>query len=264
MTCPICKAEMKLAFTAKVLGKYDGNYEFCEGCGYLRVNDPFWLPEAYADAIAQADTGIIIRNISISSKLAGILHWVMRFPKGAHFLDSAGGYGLLTRLMRDIGFDFYWHDIYCQNLIAPGFESPSGRKSYAAITAMEVMEHVVDPIEFVERALSESGAKNFIFSTEIFEGQPPKPDDWWYYVFETGQHIGFFQKRTLETIAKKLNLHFSSSGGIHIFSEKPINRILLRLVSNKLIAPFSMLLVRKLTGSKTMSDHHMMLNNINR
>ncbi len=38
------------------------------------------------------------------------------------FLDYAGGYGVFTRLMRDIGFDFYWHDPYTQNLFANGFE----------------------------------------------------------------------------------------------------------------------------------------------
>jgi len=40
-------------------------------------------------------------------------------------------------------------------------------------------------------------ATNNIFTTELFEGTPPAPSHWWYYSFETGQHIAFFQRRAL-------------------------------------------------------------------
>jgi hypothetical protein len=37
-------------------------------------------------------------------------------------VDCAGGYGILTRLLRDIGVDALWSDPFCQNLMALGFE----------------------------------------------------------------------------------------------------------------------------------------------
>jgi hypothetical protein len=38
--------------------------------------------------------------------------------KNGTFVDIGGGYGLLTRLMRDRGFDFYWKDPHCENIFA--------------------------------------------------------------------------------------------------------------------------------------------------
>jgi len=48
------------------------------------------------------------RNIS-SSKITAVILFFL-FKKFGKFLDFGGGYGIFTRLMRDIGFDFYWYD----------------------------------------------------------------------------------------------------------------------------------------------------------
>ena len=66
--------------------------------------------------IADADTGLVSRNLGIARRLAGLLYF--GFDPKARYLDFAGGYGLLTRLMRDRGFNFYWHDLYCENVFA--------------------------------------------------------------------------------------------------------------------------------------------------
>lgn len=262
MNCPICSHSMNHAFHAQVLAKYEASYQSCPECGYLNIANPFWLEEAYGDAIARADTGIVTRNIGIASKLAGIFYFVLKQRGDESALDVAGGYGLLTRLMRDIGFNFYWKDPYCKNLVAPGFEYSKKVGNCTAITAMEVMEHLEDPEAFVRAQMVNVDAKYFIFTTELFDGAPPSPGSWWYYAFETGQHIGFFQRKTLEEMAKRLGMHFSSASGIHIFSKTPINLRLFKLVANKYCAPFFAVLVRLLKGSKTMSDHVMMLNEI--
>lgn len=264
MNCPICSHSMSHVFHAQVLSKYEASYQSCPQCGYLNVANPFWLEEAYGDAIARADTGIVTRNIGIASKLAGIFYFVLKRRSDEPALDVAGGYGLLTRLMRDIGFNFYWMDLYCKNLVAPGFEYSKELGNCTAITAMEVMEHLEDPAAFVKTEMARVGAKYFIFTTELFDGAPPAPESWWYYAFETGQHIGFFQRKTLERMAKNLGLQFSSAGGIHIFSEASINERLLKLVANKYFAPLFAILVRLLKGSKTMSDHVIMLSEIQR
>ena len=262
MSCPICSGSMEQVFQAQVLSKYEASYQMCASCGYLMAKDPHWLKEAYSDAIAQADTGLVMRNITTATKLAGIIYFALKLKGDSPCLDVAGGYGVLTRLMRDFGFNFYWADVYCKNMIAPGFEYSDAIGSCDVITAMEVMEHLEDPVDFVRTQIANSHAKYFVFTTELFEGAPPIPSSWWYYSFETGQHIGFFQKKTLAEIAKRLGMHFSSAGGVHIFSHTPINHAVLKVVSNKFLAPLIAMVVRKLTGSKTMSDHLKMLNNI--
>ena len=169
---------------------------------------------------------------------------------------------MLTRIMRDYGFDFYWEDKYCENLVAPGFGYNKDFGACRAVTAIEVLEHVVDPINFISESLRCGNANTIIFTTELYEGSPPKPDDWWYYSFSTGQHIGFFQHRTLEVIANKLGLNFTSASGIHIISDKKINKFSLRLVANSYLSLFTPIFIRKRLGTKTLLDHELMIKKI--
>ena len=264
MSCPVCSSAMHNCFKAVVLGKYQAQYEVCNSCGYLRAHEPHWLDEAYTRAIANADTGLVARNIAIANKLVGVLYWVLKETGENHYLDAAGGYGMLTRIMRDFGFDFYWHDPYCANMLALGFEYSSVIGSCRVVTAMEVLEHVTDPIAFIEEIFSFSAANSLVFTTKLYEGEPPKPESWWYYSFSTGQHIGFFQRRTLVVVAQKLGLYFASANGIHVLSKRPINERLLGIVTCRIgsrIAPFW---IRKKMNSKMMSDHHLMLQKIHK
>jgi hypothetical protein len=243
---------MDFAFQAKILKKYDVGYYHCSNCGLLQTEEPYWLEEAYGNAIADADTGLVQRNLYLSKLLSSLLYFAFD-PKGK-YVDVAGGYGMLTRLMRDAGFDFYWSDKYCENLLARGFEADAGMP-YTAITAFEVMEHVPDPLSFVAESMAQNKSRTMIFSTELFEGVPPKPESWWYYTFETGQHISFFQRKTLQAIARKLGLHCYSSGFLHMFTDKKINALGYRLMANP-VSGRALSLVPKLSmESKTMTDH---------
>lgn len=262
MACPICSGGMEPRFTAQVLGKYPARYEVCNECGFLRAHEPYWLDEAYSSAIAAADTGLVMRNISLACKLAGVLYWVVGERGEGRYLDAAGGYGMLTRLMRDLGFDFYWADKYCDNLLAPGFEYSQALGVCSAVTAMEVLEHLTDPAAFIEETLALSGAHTLLFTTELYEGSPPQPDAWWYYAFATGQHIGFFKRRTLEALGARLGLQFASANGLHIFSKTAVNERLLRTVTGRWASRAAPWWIRRCLGSKTMGDHELMLRRI--
>ena len=227
-------------------------YFFCEDCGFLQTEDPYWLADAYTSAIGRADTGIIGRNIRASQILAPLL--MCLFGRDNKYLDIAGGYGILTRMMRDKGFDYYWSDKYCNNLFADGFEADQG-ESYAAISAFEVLEHVTDPVSFLSTAMQQGKTRSAVVSTVLFEGRPPLPDSWWYYAFEGGQHISFYQRRTLQVIAKRLGLHCHSHGSIHLFTDRNLNPYFFRLLTTRLLAYLVSPLQPLLMDSKTMSDH---------
>ncbi len=261
MNCNICGAVTHTAFTAKVLGNYAAEFNCCKECGFLFAKDPHWLDEAYSSAIAAADTGLVGRNILISYKVAGVLYWVSRSHGRGRYLDAAGGYGMLTRLMRDSGFNFYWSDKHCQNLLATQFEFHPSLGACDAVTAIEVMEHLVDPVGFVDETLKLAGSDMLIFTTELYDGTVPKPEDWWYYTFATGQHIAFFTRQTLETVGRRLGLHFYSVNGLHVLSRQVLDPRMLRWATSRWTAKIGTPWIRRRLGSKTLSDHEAILCN---
>jgi hypothetical protein len=126
------------------------------------------------------------------------------FPNGTRFLDYAGGYGTLVRLMRDRGFDFYWSDPYAKNLHARGFEHVPGSR-YDLLTALEVLEHLPNPLEDIARMLDL--ADNVLVTTELLPEPAPVPPNWWYYAVKGGQHISFYSTDSLRKIASHFNVY---------------------------------------------------------
>jgi hypothetical protein len=249
MKCRICNQQTKQIFKSKILNKYNINYYYCGYCGFLQTEEPYWLEEAYKNPISISDTGILQRNIVISNWLATLLS--IMFNRNGKFLDYAGGYGILVRLMRDIGFDFYWYDKYSPNLFAKGFEAEM-RDGYEALTAIECFEHFVNPIEEIENMLQLS--KNLIFTTELLPNPIPKPDDWWFYGLDHGQHISFYSKKTFEYIAKTYNLNYTNIGKYHLLTDKKISAFKIKVI--KIFSRFRLhvLLLKQLKG-KTWKDH---------
>lgn len=212
-TCPVCGSEREPAFVAVVLTVHRAQYLKCRHCGFLGVQDPSWLDEAYRSAIADVDTGVLARARDLEPRLITLLR--LTFPKGAVFADIGGGYGALVRTMRDAGLDFRWSDPHCQNLLARGFELDSER--CAALVAVEVLEHSVDPVAFLEDALARTGARLAFVTTELLPEPIPDPASWWYYSLPTGQHVSFFERRTLDVLAGRLGLRLCSRRNLHVF-----------------------------------------------
>jgi hypothetical protein len=210
--CPICASERSVAFSATVLAKYQSDYLKCGQCGFLGAHDPVWLDEAYESAIADVDTGVLARARDLEPRLICILRPLWK--DSAVFADIGAGYGVLVRAMRDAGLDFRWSDPHCANLLARGFEL--GRERCQAITAIEVLEHAVDPITFLGDALHRTGASAAVLTTELLPEPVPDPASWWYYAFETGQHVSFFERRTLELLATKLRFRLRTRGNLHV------------------------------------------------
>lgn len=212
--CPVCTGERQRLFTDTVLGRHQASYCHCPACGFLQIEDPHWLAEAYGEAIARTDTGLVARNLA-AARVMTVL-WSLRFGARGTLVDVAGGYGLFVRLMRDAGIDARWEDRYARNLLAPGFEAVPGTAAMA-VTAFEVLEHVTDPLAFLADALKRWNCQRIFFTTETYAGPPPTPGTWAYYAPETGQHIGFFQQRTLEMLAQRLGLVCRRLGHVHAF-----------------------------------------------
>ncbi len=254
INCKICGTQTTTAFSAKVLNKYDVNYFKCGNCGYLFTEKPYWLDEAYKNPINISDTGIMMRNIYFSKIVSSIIYFC--FDKSAKYLDYAGGYGIFTRLMRDIGFDFYWHDDYTTNLLARGFEKSEPR--YELLTAFEVFEHFDKPVDELEKMVKLSDS--ILFSTVTLPQEIPQKD-WWYYAFEHGQHISFYSEKTLKTLSQKFDMNFYSFKNLFLMTRRKLNPLKLKLLF--ILSHFGLNLYVKLRmksltepDSKKMLSHH--------
>lgn len=223
MLCNICKQDTRYVFSAKILNKYFINYFYCDNCGFLQTEKPYWLDQAYSSAISSLDTGIVKRNIDLSKFMTLFIY--LFFNNKLKFLDYGGGSGLFVRLMRDIGLDFYWQDLYAQNIFAHGFELNSDLKNIDLITSFECFEHFVDPIKELESILKIS--RNILFTTQLLPNKIPDINSWWYYALDTGQHISFYSLKTLNFIANKYNLNLYSWGSTHFLTDKKLNKYLL-------------------------------------
>ncbi len=255
--CTLCSSLTTAVFDQIILNRHNVSYFYCDNCGLLQTEQPYWLEEAYGNAIANSDTGLVYRNISTSWKLASILFYL--FKKDGKYLDIAGGYGMLTRLMRDMGFDFYWSDPYCQNILAKGFEFSTNQPPFNAIAAFEVLEHIYDPLVFIQESLERGKTSTIIFSTELFS--TPLPLEWDYYAVEEGQHISFYQIKTLKFIANKLSLKLYSHDNFHVLTDQEIPiQFLWKIWTSPLsiILGWYVKLVMK-SRSKTLSDRYQIL-----
>jgi hypothetical protein len=248
-------------FSVLVLHRHRAHFDRCPGCELLQARDPDWLSEAYSSPISALDTGLVARNLAVSRRLCHLLRLGMNEQGAGRYLDYAGGYGLLTRLMRDSGFDFYWTDQYCANLLAKGFEHNPSLGPCRAVTAIEVLEHVLDPVTTVSSALRSAQSDLLIATTELFAGKPPEPHDWWYYAFEGGQHISFYTRNTLAAIARRLDLQVAAVAGFFVFSRQPLDeKRLCRTLRWRAALPAR--LQRRGLPSKTMEDHLLLVDRL--
>jgi hypothetical protein len=251
VTCKICGKISEKIFRRKILLKYDVDYFQCPQCKFIQTEEPFWLQEAYEHSINIEDTGLVDRNILFAKRSTMLLY--ILFNRKDMFLDYGGGYGLFVRLMRDYGFDFFWKDPFTENIFARGFEfDPEKQKQLGIVSTFECFEHFVNPLSEIEKMLSLSDS--LLFSTEIFQGSAPSPEEWEYYYFSHGQHVALYSFESLLVIAKKFNMNLCSNGkSFHLLTPKRINNTLFNvLLKISLIGLPSV--IKYMIGSKTKSD----------
>jgi hypothetical protein len=235
-----------------MLGKYNVQYYQCQHCGFVQTEEPYWFDEAYSDVINSSDLGMVARNLGQSKICKAII--TTFFNSNGSFVDYGGGYGLLVRLMRNIGYDFYRYDPLCANIFAKGFDvGLPGSGQYELVTAWEVFEHLTNPLEEVEKMLSFS--PNILFSTLLLPPNNPKPGEWPYYGLEHGQHIAIYTETALALIAEKFGLHMHSCRqSVHLLSKRKVSGRLFDIVAHYNVASVVQILVRR--KSLTYEDYY--------
>jgi len=226
--CPLCGASSTTDFgSGVVLGTRPVTYRRCERCGSVSLPSPDWLDEAYSSAINTLDVGLLERCVQLASVTTAVL--TAERLRGGTFLDFAGGYGTLTRMMRDRGYDFRHVDPYCENLFAQGYDGDLDRR-YDLVTAVEVLEHLADPVS--ELGPVAECTDLMLVTTQVLPVPAPAPGTWDYFAEDTGQHITFSTVAGLEALAGRLGMKVTTAGRlVHVFHRRPLRpatRALLR------------------------------------
>lgn len=168
MKCLICESETEEMCSMQILKKYDIKYYRCKKCGCVFTEKPFWLGEAYSgeQGISDLDTGVMARNLNVAQIVNVLLENQLRHCRVG--VDLSGGYGIFCRMMRDLGHDYYWTDIYTENLLARGFEFTGTHADLG--TAFEVAEHLDSPMETFSKWLDT--VENLVMSTVLIGNGP--------------------------------------------------------------------------------------------
>ena len=232
------------------------SYFQCSNCDFIQTERPYWLSEAYSSAITALDIGLIERNLLLAPKLETLIR--LFFKSDCKFIDYGGGYGMLVRMMRDRGLDFYRQDIYCENIFAKNFDVTDFlHQRFELLTAFEVFEHLENPIIEIEKMFAYSDT--ICFSTELQPQRAVTPQNWWYVVPQTGQHISLYSEKSLRYIAKIHQCNYYSYGSsFHLFTPQKINPILFKGVLNKYFSSF----FRQINKKKSLlqTDYNSLLN----
>ncbi|TFY90071.1 class I SAM-dependent methyltransferase [Pseudomonas kairouanensis] len=207
--CRLCFGSLEKKFSQVVLLKHEVKYFQCNECGSLQTERPYWLDEAYSNKnLSSLDTGAAQRNMQ---NMAAV-YAISKLFGAKNAMDVGGGDGLLCRLLRDYEINCYVNDKYASPAYAQGFTVPD----YAApdiVLGFEVIEHFASPASDMEM-LFKYQSDVILLSTELYTSQL---DDWWYLVPDSGQHIFFYSKHSLQILAEKYNYAVLDSGGFILF-----------------------------------------------
>lgn len=245
--CRACGAPLVVHQSIAVRGEPVDLYR-CRACGLHEFPEPTWLDAAYRDPIAKIDVGLPARCIA----LAGITEAIVRaegYGRRRH-LDYGGGYGLLTRLVRDRGLDMHHHDPFADNLFAQGLDGAPDDDN-AAVTLVEVFEHLTDPADVVAAL---RGAELLIISTVLVPPASADLSDWWYLIPDLGQHVTFYTEAALHELGRPHGYEVSSDGvNLHVLHRRPLSRLSRLVLRDQRSAPAIAMALRRRDGASSLA-----------
>ncbi len=213
--CPICHSASHELFTVS-LRPATAELSRCSVCRFAFFANPTWLETSFGTRLTDPDVGVLDRNLIVADFLTALIHR-LGLDNG-EFVDWGAGYGLLSRLMRDQGFDFANHEEFAQPIFySPRFEP--GEHKVDLIVLSEVALHFDKPLQEFE-ALTQ--LSNRIFFTAVVPPTDLTPN-WWYLMPSTGLHVAFYSTESLHALAKRLNMRLTTDGRFfHLLHRDPL------------------------------------------
>jgi SAM-dependent methyltransferase len=255
--CRICdeRASVMSTVTSRFTGR-DFELAHCRACHYSFIVDPrtdydALYDEAYyrgegADPLVQYEPEIADpRTVRIYEwrAIVSIVEHLRGDLGSAHWLDFGCGLGGLVRFTRGRGIDSVGFDegYAAGRLRQDGIpalspaEVEDAKGSFDVVTAIEVIEHVIDPLATLRglAALLRPGGLLFL-TTGNAEPFRSRMDEWSYV--QPDVHIGFFEPGTLATAFDRVGLKAAFPGYVPGFTDLYRYKILKNLRQKRLHA----------------------------
>ena len=207
--CRACGGPLRLSFEAQVLGDTAATFHNCTTCDSIIVLEPHWLERSYATTLfPDPDSGALRRTLYVNRYIRR-MRGVGLLPRRYRSLDYGSGLGMLVALQLDRnaaarGFDRYAEPRFAQ--LECTKELPEG--PFDLITAVEVFEHLLDPIEVLTSLRQRLAPRGVVLiSTELYQRYRfPDPSRWPYLALDHGQHITLFTRDGLRRTAAAAGL----------------------------------------------------------
>lgn len=194
-----------------------GDCRFCFAPEMARWSREQMRARVYNDDYARYDPDSVELRPTENAKLLDRLFGLHK--SSIRHLDFGGGAGLLSRRLRDAGWDSTSYD--------PFFDAPRELRSlgkFDLVTAFEVIAHLPN----VNRLMDEVyGLLNdqalVLFSAVLSDGHiaPGMPLDWWYAAPRQG-HMSLHSRLSLTMLGAKRGFRFDSlSAVLHFFCRTP-------------------------------------------
>ena len=190
--CPLCKSNKEESFYSDSFREYLK----CSNCDFVFVPKIYHLSEK--DERARYDTH---NNDPTDDKYRNFLYQLVsplqeRISMNSSGLDFGSGPGpTLSLMLKDFGYTVDLYDkFYAKNDFV-------FHKKYDFITASEVVEHLRQPMEELNRLVGLIKSNGVLaIMTQILTSQIDF--DQWYYKNDPS-HIGFFSEKALNYLAEK-------------------------------------------------------------
>lgn len=189
-------------------------YHLCPSCGhYFAPQMLSWSHEDFKARIYNSDYPLVDPDCT-GQRAENNAEAILGFLDGRQVthLDYGGGNGRLSSILADAGLDSTSYD--------PFYGQARQDKTFDAITAFEVFEHVPDTHSMLAGLLRMAHDDSMIlFSTLLSDGNisPNGRLSWWYAAPRNG-HISLFSSSSLIALGKAHGLNLISfSDGMHGF-----------------------------------------------
>jgi len=196
MQCPICNS-------IDLIPLDDGKktYRRCKNCNYIFL-ERFYILSPEEEKIRYSFHENDIENVGYVAMFERFFDKVLpTFDNVRTILDFGCGPGpVMAELLKRKGYELSLYDKYFYD------DAHSLLKVHDCIISTEVVEHLVNPFDTLERLVNDSLKPCGILAlmTQFHPNDDERFLKWYYRLDET--HIGFFSPATFAYIAQKLGL----------------------------------------------------------